>query len=259
MTVTAGAQDVLIGVRITNDVELCAMVIPLEIRAVTPGSFINSMALSYGGRLDSVMTHIVIANQFFAKDSACQGHRPGFGGVPFKEIGASHPISSSPVGALFFRIGFVTANLLPGTDTTPSVRVKVNVTAVPGTFEIDTACIALSNHLIFATSCQDQVRVLPTFTKGVVTIAACNCAHHGDLNGDDVLDVLDLSFLIDYVFGGYPIPPTDQGCPHIDRGDVNCHGGDDVFDVIYLNDYLFSSGPAPCDPCTCSPYPTNCP
>ena len=100
---------------------------------------------------------------------------------------------------------------------------------------------------------------IPSFTKGIITIAACDCAHHGDLNGDNVIDVFDLSQLIDYVFGGYPIPPTDQGCPHVDRGDVNCDGGDDVFDVIYLNDYLFGSGPAPCDPCACSPYPTNCP
>lgn len=40
---------------------------------------------------------------------------------------------------------------------------------------------------------------------------------------------------------------------------MNCDGGDDVFDVIYLNDYLYGGGQPPCNPCACSPYPTNCP
>ncbi len=34
---------------------------------------------------------------------------------------------------------------------------------------------------------------------------------------------------------------------------------DDVPDVVYLIDYVFAGMAAPCNPCACSPYPTNCP
>lgn len=89
----------------------------------------------------------------------------------------------------------------------------------------------------------------------------CDCRLHqtGDLNNDGVPDVFDILYLIDYVFSGGPTPPIDPTCPHVDRGDVNCDGVDDVFDVVRLIDFVFSGGTPPCDPCLCSPYPTNCP
>jgi hypothetical protein len=99
----------------------------------------------------------------------------------------------------------------------------------------------------------------PTFTKGVITITECDCAHHGDLDGDGEITSLDHSLLIDWVYMGIGPPPADSACPHVDRGDVNCDGQDDALDVAYLSDYLYMSGPAPYDPCTCDPYPSNCP
>jgi hypothetical protein len=79
------------------------------------------------------------------------------------------------------------------------------------------------------------------------------------VNGDSVIDVFDVSSLMDYLFSGGPAPVKDPSCPHVDRGDVDCSGEDDVFDVVYLIDYVFSGGPAPCNPCACNSYPTNCP
>jgi len=88
---------------------------------------------------------------------------------------------------------------------------------------------------------------------------ACSCPYRGDLNSDGVPDVFDIIYLIDYVFSSGPQPPIDPTCPQIDRGDVDCNGVDDVFDVVHMIDYVFSAGKAPCDPCLCHPYPTNCP
>ncbi len=261
-TVMAGAQGVVIGVRVTNDFPLAAVIIPLKIREVSTGSFITDLALSWGGRMDSVMTDAVINYQYSTENYICES----YGGIGFRDIAtrradSSRTVGASPEGAMFARIRIASPTLSPGTDITPSMRMIVNVTNTLGTFEVDTTCTVVSNHLQFVRTnpTGPPTGLLPSFTKGIVTIAACNCVHHGDLNGDAAFDVFDLMSLIDYVFGGYPIPPTDQGCPHVDRGDVNCDGGDDVLDVIYLNDYLFSNGPAPCDPCACSPYPTNCP
>lgn len=79
------------------------------------------------------------------------------------------------------------------------------------------------------------------------------------MNSDGVPDVFDIIYLIDYVFSGGTRPPIDPLCYHIDRGDANCDGVDDVFDIVRLIDYVFSSGMPPCDPCLCTPYPTNCP
>ncbi len=261
-TVARYAQNVPIGISVTNESPVGALAIPLRIRAVTPGSFITQLAMSWGGRMDSVLTDAVVTAQYATQSYECMGGGLGFGDIVTLARDSSRTVGESPEGAMFARVKIFSPALAPGTDESPSMFLKVSVTGVPGTFEIDTTCTRLANHLKFVQPVSGSswpAQEIPSFTKGIITIAACDCAHHGDLNGDNVIDVFDLSQLIDYVFGGYPIPPTDQGCPHVDRGDVNCDGGDDVFDIIYLNDHLFNSGPAPCDPCACSPYPTNCP
>jgi len=61
----------------------------------------------------------------------------------------------------------------------------------------------------------------------------------GDLNGDGVVDVLDVIVLIGTAFEGQT-PPNGMA-----SADVNGDCVVDVFDVIYLIDYTFSGGPAP--------------
>jgi len=62
----------------------------------------------------------------------------------------------------------------------------------------------------------------------------------GDCNGDRVINVSDVVYLINYLFidGPAPVP--------LAVGDVNCDGVVNVNDVVYLINYLFISGPAPC-------------
>lgn len=70
----------------------------------------------------------------------------------------------------------------------------------------------------------------------------CCCVLSGDLDQAGGVDVADLTFLADFLFGGGPV----SGCPS--QGDLNRSGGTDVADLTYLVDFLFGGGPAP-EPC----------
>ncbi len=61
----------------------------------------------------------------------------------------------------------------------------------------------------------------------------------GDANGDRVVNVTDVIYLINYLFkgGSAPIP--------VSAGDVNCDSFVNVTDVVYLINYLFKGGPKP--------------
>ena len=66
----------------------------------------------------------------------------------------------------------------------------------------------------------------------------------GNANGDpaDICDISDLTFLVDFLFGGGPAPDC------VNEGDVNASGGTvpvDVSDQTYLIDYIFGGGPPP--------------
>jgi uncharacterized delta-60 repeat protein len=62
----------------------------------------------------------------------------------------------------------------------------------------------------------------------------------GDANGDGVINVTDVVYLINYLFIDGPAPDP------VLVGDVNCDGVVNVTDVVYLINYLFIGGPPPC-------------
>lgn len=61
----------------------------------------------------------------------------------------------------------------------------------------------------------------------------------GDANGDWIIDIADVMYLINYLYKGGP-PPNP-----LEAGDANCDGFIDSGDVIYLINYLFVGGPIP--------------
>ncbi|NIN01751.1 MAG: hypothetical protein GTO24_27725 [candidate division Zixibacteria bacterium] len=61
----------------------------------------------------------------------------------------------------------------------------------------------------------------------------------GDANGDGVINVSDVVYLINYVLKGGPTPEP------LKAGDANCDLWIDLEDVIYLIRYLFLGGPEP--------------
>ncbi len=65
----------------------------------------------------------------------------------------------------------------------------------------------------------------------------------GDVNNDGSgPDVLDLTYLVDYLFGGGAAPPV------LDAANIDGIGGIDIIDLTYLVDYLFAGGPEPICP-----------
>jgi hypothetical protein len=61
----------------------------------------------------------------------------------------------------------------------------------------------------------------------------------GDANGDGVIDIADVVYLINYLFIDGLVPDP------LWLGDANCDGVVDIGDVVYLLNYLFLGGPAP--------------
>jgi hypothetical protein len=63
--------------------------------------------------------------------------------------------------------------------------------------------------------------------------------NRGDCNGDGVIDVGDVVYLVNYLYknGSSPNP--------LESGDTNCDGKVDVGDVVFLLNYLFKSGIPP--------------
>jgi hypothetical protein len=64
----------------------------------------------------------------------------------------------------------------------------------------------------------------------------------GDANDDVAVNLLDATFLVNYLYrDGLPPEP-------IEAGDVDNSGGLNLFDATYLIDYLYKEGPAPTCP-----------
>jgi CubicO group peptidase (beta-lactamase class C family) len=61
----------------------------------------------------------------------------------------------------------------------------------------------------------------------------------GDANGDGIIDVADILYLVNYLFrNGVPPQP-------LAAGDVNCDGRVSISDVVYLVNYLYKGGDPP--------------
>jgi len=81
---------------------------------------------------------------------------------------------------------------------------------------------------------------VPVFEPGQIILAA---ALRGDANGDDIVDVSDAVYIINYIFAD-GLPPV-SAC----GGDANSDGYADVSDAVFIIDYVFVPGsPAP-EPC----------
>ena len=78
----------------------------------------------------------------------------------------------------------------------------------------------------------------------------CDC-HPGDANGNLAFNILDVTYLISYLYKGGPAPTPYPLC----SGDANCNCAVNILDVTYLISYLYKGGPSPC---TCEQWLINC-
>jgi hypothetical protein len=61
----------------------------------------------------------------------------------------------------------------------------------------------------------------------------------GDANGDDLVNILDITHLINYLYKCGPLPAV------LRLTDVNSDGHTNILDITYLINYLYLGGPAP--------------
>jgi len=138
--------------------------------------------------------------------------------------------------------------LAPGRGPMARVHFRTNSSASAG----DTSYLSAGPLGAYAlNSTTLTVNFTPVFNGATLTIAsACDCSALGDLDNDGQPTALDLSTLIDHVYGGAPKPTVDPACPDQDRGDMDCSGFDDALDISVMIDWLYAGGAPPCDPCT---------
>ncbi|MFW9817949.1 MAG: dockerin type I repeat-containing protein [Candidatus Thorarchaeota archaeon] len=83
-----------------------------------------------------------------------------------------------------------------------------------------------------------QEPVAPPATFDIVVRGVC-----GDANGDDLINIADGVYIINYIFQGGP--PPDPLCVGDASGDDTINVGD----AVYLINYIFKGGPAPVEDC----------
>jgi PKD repeat protein len=212
-----------------NAVPVEELILPLTLTNVTSVLFFDSVSF-IGTRLDYFETKQVVFDNRFAGQLAYRLIADNGGGSP---------------------------PLPPGTGPMARVHFRSRSSAVAG----DTSYLsvgALGSYTLKATTLTTDF--VPVFNGATLKIAsACDCSAQGDINGDGEPTAVDLGILIDHVFAGGAKPPVDPLCPHADRGDMDCSGFDDALDIGIMIDWLYAGGAGPCDPCTCDPYPSNCP
>ena len=88
------------------------------------------------------------------------------------------------------------------------------------------------------------VTVIAWLTASPITGIDCgtNPKNGGDSDANGANDISDLTYYVDFMFGGGPEPPC------MPEADVNGDGvGPDITDLVYMVDYMFSGGPPPVD------------
>ncbi len=76
----------------------------------------------------------------------------------------------------------------------------------------------------------------PVLVDGQITVATCD---RGDANLDGLINILDITLLISWLYQGGYWPP-DPVC-----GDVNADGTLNILDITYLIAFLYKGGPPP--------------
>jgi hypothetical protein len=82
----------------------------------------------------------------------------------------------------------------------------------------------------------------PDNSTGTLTNGYVFLAHQFDPNGDSLIDLADIFYLINHFFAGGPPP---QGAAGTLSGDANGDGSADMSDLFYVINYIFTQGPAP--------------
>lgn len=248
-SVLVGADSVLLGVFVDNEVPIIAMELPLEIRSIDSGAYCRdhlAWRINPDGRIllsDGWALGELTSRYYPTPDSASSCSGP---------VSRSYSASStsidfvSPDGVYFQGVGNGDVNFLdpalhadrdPLVRDSASLQLILGVSSIPGRFEIDTCCVIPSLHLQFIGTSVESI--VPAFSKGIVTVVDCGCECQGDPVCDGVHDILDVSATIDRAFKAAPPSVTpvciNESLINSDGPtDVDCMRATDVVDVVRM-------------------------
>jgi len=123
--------------------------------------------------------------------------------------------------------------LQPGTGPIASFYFSIpgGASPAPNTVSFDGF---LAEQPIFVT---DLITFNPVIRDAEVTL----CLKAGDSDGNDSVNISDVTFLIAMIFSGGPLPVPQT------LGDADCDGSVNIADVTFLINMIFAGGPLPCD------------
>ncbi len=101
-----------------------------------------------------------------------------------------------------------------------------------------------------ATGDYKEYHVKRVETDMIVSVGVCDCVP-GDCDGLPGYNMLDILYLIAYLYKGGPAPVPYAIC----SGDADCNCRTDMLDILYLIAYLYKGGPPPC---TCQQWLAAC-
>jgi Dockerin type I domain/Pregnancy-associated plasma protein-A len=117
----------------------------------------------------------------------------------------------------------------------PSIYDEITSFGIGPDFDIDADCVDDSID-----NCPDKYNPDQIDNNGNDIGDACEYIC-GDSSGDEIVNVSDAVWIINYVFvGGDPPSPLESG-------DVNCDGTCNVSDAVWIINYVFVGGNEPCD------------
>lgn len=266
-----GTPGTTVGISISNTSPIVGLVIPLEIRPVTPGTAIaqtifyqmnptGRVANSPLGVADTSVDSLwpeafrTVRQSCVVCSVACSG--PTSSSYCASDTSCSFP--TTPYGLFFGTVSrgdpelgeeiSLPAGADPGTAADASLQIVLTqMGSLPGFFEIDTACWVPANHIAY--SLPNTQLVFPSFTKGVIELR-CDCSCHADPICDGIMNIQDVVQSVDVVFRNED-PGTQPFCPR-NPVDADCDGFLNIVDVVSYIDVAFrNADPSTvfCDPC----------
>jgi len=78
----------------------------------------------------------------------------------------------------------------------------------------------------------------------------CDC-EPGNVNGDETINIFDITYIISYLYLDGPVPAPYELCNGDPNKDCTCN----IFDITYIISFLYLGGPPPS---TCEEWLTAC-